>query len=326
MAEPNANSHTTRPNLATLNSTSANLIAASLAPATRQVYRRGFLKFTKFAETLGKHSPLFPISVSTVLLFIAFLHLQGLAASSIQTYVSALSFFNRLLGHANIMQSFVVQKAIAGAQRSNPPKPVRLPIHTALLHKMLDYVTNSKGELYDITLFRAMFLLAFHAFLRIGEITVRNSAQTEYILRLQDCRFQSAGFEITLLHYKGNITRAPFTILIPNAKSKQYCPVEAIKEYLKKRGSSQGPLFINKNGQPVSRSQFSIFLNTTLTAMGEEPSQLKPHSFRIGAATSAATQGVSDDTIQKLGRWKSSAYRRYIKIPKFVSSDSLHKT
>lgn len=36
------------------------------------------------------------------------------------------------------------------------------------------------------------------------------------------------------------------------------------------------------------------------------------HSFRIGAATSAAKAGIEDSTIHMLGRWSSSAFLVYI--------------
>ena len=39
------------------------------------------------------------------------------------------------------------------------------------------------------------------------------------------------------------------------------------------------------------------------------------HSFRIGAATTAARQGEAETTIKMLDRWKSSAYQLYIKTP-----------
>ena len=38
-------------------------------------------------------------------------------------------------------------------------------------------------------------------------------------------------------------------------------------------------------------------------------------SFRIGAATTAASQGIQDSVIKMLGRWQSSAYILYICTP-----------
>ena len=38
-------------------------------------------------------------------------------------------------------------------------------------------------------------------------------------------------------------------------------------------------------------------------------------SFRIGAATTAAEQGIEDSTIQLLGSWKSTAYLTYVRPP-----------
>ncbi|KAI4815990.1 hypothetical protein KUCAC02_006111 [Chaenocephalus aceratus] len=37
------------------------------------------------------------------------------------------------------------------------------------------------------------------------------------------------------------------------------------------------------------------------------------HSFRIGAASTSARLGISDQTIQILGRWSSQAYHTYIR-------------
>ena len=44
--------------------------------------------------------------------------------------------------------------------------------------------------------------------------------------------------------------------------------------------------------------------------------QYSGHSFRSGAATTAAQQGVEDATIKMLGRWKSGAYQQYIQTPR----------
>ena len=47
-------------------------------------------------------------------------------------------------------------------------------------------------------------------------------------------------------------------------------------------------------------------------------SQYKCHYFRIGASATAATRGFTDAQIQTMGRWRSAAFRRYIRIPTLV--------
>ena len=54
-----------------------------------------------------------------------------------------------------------------------------------------------------------------------------------------------------------------------------------------------------------------------LKVAGIECSKYCGHSFRIGAATTAATRGMEDALIKTLERWKSLAYLEYIiKIPR----------
>ena len=44
-------------------------------------------------------------------------------------------------------------------------------------------------------------------------------------------------------------------------------------------------------------------------------SRYSGHSFRIAAATAAAKLGVIDSMVKVLGRWKSSAFSLYIRMP-----------
>ena len=48
---------------------------------------------------------------------------------------------------------------------------------------------------------------------------------------------------------------------------------------------------------------------------GLDYSNYHGHSFRIGAATSAAAAGIPDHAIKMLGRWDSSAYLLYVRTP-----------
>jgi len=82
--------------------------------------------------------------------------------------------------------------------------------------------------------------------------------------------------------------------------------------YLASRGDVPGPLFLFQNGQPLSHALLTDWLRQIL-ASTNIPSNFSSHSFRIGAATVAAPNGVPDHLIQALGRWSSSAYQLYIR-------------
>ena len=51
---------------------------------------------------------------------------------------------------------------------------------------------------------------------------------------------------------------------------------------------------------------------------GFDDRRIKGHSFRIGAATTAASLGFTEDQIQRMGRWRSDAVKKYIRITIFT--------
>ena len=56
-------------------------------------------------------------------------------------------------------------------------------------------------------------------------------------------------------------------------------------------------------------------LRDVLQHCGILPQHYFSHSFRIGAATTAAAAGIPAWLIKVLGRWSSDCYERYIRTP-----------
>ncbi len=67
------------------------------------------------------------------------------------------------------------------------------------------------------------------------------------------------------------------------------------------------------DGLPITRHAFSKVLNQCVNFLGLNSAQLTSHSFRIGRATLGLEQGLSIEQIRLMGRWRSDAFRKYLK-------------
>ena len=87
----------------------------------------------------------------------------------------------------------------------------------------------------------------------------------------------------------------------------ELCPVTAILLYMVKKGTSDGPFFRFEDGRYLTRDRFVTAVRSVLVALGVNPSHYAGHSFRISAATMAASCCLQDSLIKTLGQWESSA-------------------
>ena len=100
------------------------------------------------------------------------------------------------------------------------------------------------------------------------------------------------------------------------------CPMCQLRKYLELRktvfrnNSVCDPLFVIETGEALTRSTFLYYFKQLLNAAGLSDEHYTGHSFRIGAATTAAAARIEDHLIKTMGRWSSDSYCRYIKTPK----------
>ena len=292
----------------------AHLLDAALSDGTKRVYRRAILSYVEFSKTNFPTCQTFPAPAGVLAAFIASLYSRHYAPATLMTYVSALSYIHKLAGQVDPTQLFVIKKLLSGAHKLSGKPDTRLPITPTVLHKIVDATKYIVSSAYLRNMLQSMFLLAFHAFLRIGEITVHSRNRGDLVIQLGDVTISSTGIILVMSHFKHNTSGRPVTLSISHTND-GYCPVQALSRFLKDRRPFKGPLFAFANASPVSRNYFCQYLGKALQWAGLDPTKYKAHSFRIGAATTAADMGISEPQIQAMGRWKSAAFKRYIRIP-----------
>ena len=163
----------TRLDLATLSHTVQKLFSAGLAQSTVKSYRLCSNKYIKFCLDKGITS--FPAEEKTVCCFIAALYVEGLAGSSVKSYLAAIRFSQIAMGLGDPHMSewprlsYVVRgfkKKVSGSRAR-----IRLPITPHILQQ-LKVVWGKRKDTKDTCMLWAASCLCFFGFLRMGEAVV----------------------------------------------------------------------------------------------------------------------------------------------------------
>ena len=266
------------------------------------------------------------MSIHEVVLLIAFMSKKSYSHSTVRTYISAISYFHKLHGYQDPTAYFVVSKVLEGYRRDTGGRhDTRQPITLDVLRRILPVLDQVCTSNYEARLFRAAFSLAFFGFMRIGEITVSSKMSSRSsVLHRSDVSIRTLDgkqiLEVVLRKSKNNQCGPPQIITIPATGNPETCGLSLMQNFLQVRSdSTSGILFCHFDGSPMTRYQFSRVLVKAATFAGFPGDEFKSHSFRIGAATSAAMAGIPDDQIKIMGRWKSNAYRYYIRVPNLLA-------
>lgn len=268
----------------------------------------------------------FPVTEHLLCCFAAFLADQGLAPQTGKSYLSAVRSMQISLGLPDPREQSslpILKRVQAGIRRARllrgaPPR-IRLPITAPVLaqiRRILDISSNpSKVALWAIS------CSAFFGFFRLGELLPdsRNAFNAAVDLAWGDVAVDNQDNpQMVRIHLKKSKCDQ-FGVgsdIILGRTGSSLCPVAAILSFIATRGDCPGPFFIDDNNRAFTKSQFVSEIRSILNIAGLPQHHYAGHSFRIGAATSAALAGVEDSTIQALGRWHSAAFLQYIRMPR----------
>ena len=302
------------------------LIDASFADNTKMAYATGLNSFETF-RNLYQMDSVWPPSIASITLFIAWLSLRGFSYNTARSYISAIAFNCKLRSTPDVSANYVVQKALEGLRRSGKARRTRLPITRELLQVIISTLPSICTNSYETHLFTAAYCLAFFGFLRISELTVVRNQQSSHVLNVSDVSFQDNN-QFLLLHVRFSKTDqyGHGSRLKLGRTGASVCPVLSLLQYLHQRPAGPGPLFCHLNRAPLTRYQFTAVLKKCLNRFNINYKAYSSHSFRIGAATAAAMAGHPSELIKQAGRWKSEIFRTYIRPDLIISLPHLLTT
>ena len=302
-----------------------SLQALGVAPSTRRTYRAGVRHYVSFCKLYD--IPPWPASETTLRYYCVHAY-RTLSHGSIMVYLAGVRHGHLERGYADPTVDLPLLtylcRGIRRHQGTSSSRAERKPISTQLLLALQCGLSqNHSLPTRDRKLLWAAITLGFYGFLRGGEFTTQHpqSYQRGRHLLRRDINMSSKHFSVSI---KGSKT-APFGAtaqILVAATGTPTCPVRAMREFLRATSEhlpAARPLFTLTSGKYLTRQVLTDWIRSLLQATGLTSAQAahySSHSLRIGAATEAAAVGLPDWLIQSAGRWRSEAYKRYIRAPK----------
>ena len=286
----------------------SQLVRGGITTNTRATYSAAIKKYSIFCRIYALQ-PL-PVTGSNAIRFVAYCASQALSVSTVRVYLAGLRSWSIDLGlpPPDLYTPQMIQ-AIRCMDRHYTP--ARAP--PILYQHLLSFYFRahfSRDNLMSIT----AMSLAFFACLRPAEyLLTRGTTRPPTRKDVQFSQdFSSLDFTVT----SSKTNPKGFTVHLGCSQS-AVCAVCLLRALFQRFPAPPTSfLFLTPSNTPMSYTYLTNKMHALLSLVGVHPAPYTLHSLRAGAATTAAATGCSEDQIQKLGRWSSDCYRRYIRPSK----------
>ena len=114
--------------------------------------------YVQFAQEYST-SEQFPVRVSNLALFIAYLVSQSYKPSTISSYVSAIAYVHKLKAIPDPTSSFLILKLLRACHKQQNIFDTRMPIVKPMLERLMRTLVHTGTDQYRQHLFQAMFAL-----------------------------------------------------------------------------------------------------------------------------------------------------------------------
>ncbi|XP_078240222.1 integrase/recombinase xerD homolog [Pogona vitticeps] len=286
----------------------------ALASKMSTKYRAVVKEFSEFRGR-ARLEQAWPAPVEHIQQFIVELHRKGLAPGTIQGKLAALRFYAKANGLKDWSGDFRVRKMIEGWSRERGRSgDDRTPISPGILESLVELWGTICKDGYEKVLFRAASLVAFFGAMRISElVALSKSDDSRSALQRADVRIQNDQIILRIRRSKTDQQGRGGQVRLGRCSIEKLCPVRAVIQFVQVRGNTGGYFFQHADGTPLTKYQFWKLTDMALERVGVQGMRFGTHSFRIGAASTAAAMGYDAERIKQLGRWSSGCYSKYIR-------------
>ena len=292
-------------NIKNLEEETLNNLKNSKAHNTLRAYQSDFRDFSAFCEKNSLQS--IPTQPQIIAVYLTHLS-KSSKFSTLKRRLASISVIHKLKGHYLDTKHPIIMENLHGIRRKLGARQVsKKPILINDLQLIVNAIDKEKKR--D----KALILIGFAGGFRRSELV-----NIDY----DDVEFVSEGVKILVKRSKTDQSGEGITKAIPYFENEEFCPVLALKDYIKDKfkGISGGKIF------KISDKSVALIIKKYAEISGLNPTKYAGHSLRSGFATTAAEFGAEERNIMTMtGHKTTQMVRRYIKEANLFKHNALNK-
>ena len=295
--------------------------------STRNNYHKIWNQFNCFMMRLDRKPDNWE---NRVALFCTFLIEKGTQSSTVKSYISAIKHILKADGYPWNENAVILNSLTKACRVINDKVYHRQPISKSLLEIMLFEIEHMfPKQWYLEILYKTIFCIGYYGLFRIGELAAEND---------EACEQNNHAIKACNVHIGKNKNKILFVLYSSKTHSKEslpqkvkikandkpfkqtnehFCPFRLFTNFMSLRGnyaSKNEQLFVFRDRKPVCPYNIRSTLDKCLCRLGIDHSMYSVHSLRVGRTSDLVKLGYSIEEVKRMGRWKSNAVYRYIKL------------
>ena len=276
---------------------------------TIRAYQADYNDFLKFCSKNGFQ----PMPTQPKILALYITHLSSYSKySTLKRRLTSISVIHKTKGHYIDTKHPIIMENLMGIKRTNGSNQKgKKPLLINDLKILIKAIDQSKEKDNRKIRDKALLLIGFSGGFRRSELV-----DIEY----EDIEFVSEGVKIFVKRSKTDQSGEGMTKAIPYFDNKDFCPVIALKNWIKITDLRNGKIF------NISDKNVALVIKKYANYAGLESYRYAGHSLRSGFATSTAESGAEERSIMAMTGHKSTEMvRRYIKEANLFKNNALNK-